>query len=287
MQKNIKKILLTTSLSLLLVNNLFANGAVSANAGSAAGAGHSGAAGVGAASNSGNGSSSQSSSASQSGASASSYGSAGYFSSGFYGGMQVGSSMADNKYNGTLSDDVNQALIVPFGLSDRKNKFVADVFAGARYVYSNNFVGGCEFGYESNYAKMQELFTVPGVADFDFRVKYGGRFTSSLVFGQIFNERMFAYGKLGIAVSKFSFTEINTCGCVAFTTKNTTETKVAFAPAVGFEYALNRSWSTRFELGAELYGETSRSSAVPGEATLRAKANSNVYNCKIGLAYKI
>lgn len=260
-----KKLLLTSSLAILITTDLFANGAVPPKPVDAPVV-----------------------------AAAPAYGCSDYFKSGFYVGLQGGYSSTRTRLNAVGPDYFSNELNSYGPINGDDNNFVGEVFAGARYTYSNCFVGGFELGGQFNSSKINRNLVgdlqggQPG--SYSLGLNHNFTLTPSLVFGRVLGERVFLYGKVGASITNF---ELNATDSNATFIGRSTKSVIGFAPAVGLEYAFSKFLSTRVELGGQFYGNDSRKLRQPLIANNQANLNLNtgaktrVFNAKVGFVIKM
>lgn len=161
--------------------------------------------------------------------------------SGFYAGAEVGYLYENHDYKAKIIGVTN--------LTRKKNKnansFLPGLFAGYRFFISHFFVGAELAGY-LNFSKTK--FIAQGHPligdDATFRTKGSFNVVPSVVFGYVINCHCIVYGKTGVDIGryKFSFSEI-------FTPQHLSKEKtlVGFLLGGGFEYVINKCWSSRLE----------------------------------------
>lgn len=201
--------------------------------------------------------------------------------SGVYGGLQLGYEQMRINYNSTYTNNIGP-VVSSSRVTSSKGGFSGDVILGGRMVYSNCFVAGLEVAGTFTTGKNSRNQTLGG-ANLTYRTKRSVSVVPSIVLGWLINDQFMLYEKTGWVT-----TEMNTqvTHAAVLPTQKYSKKVMGVAPVLGLEFAANKLFSVRAEVGMEIFGRKSKLFTF-NQDTLSLLRNSIQFHTKLGLIAKL
>ncbi len=178
-----------------------------------------------------------------------------------------------------------------FKKTRRSNGFVADVFAGYRFVFNERFVAGFNVTFTKDTNTLKSTHSLPTFLTASTTELYRQfAVTPELTTGYIFAKQWMAYLKLGISISRFKL-DNKLVGPTVTISGDKTVTRVGFKPTLGVEYAMNNKASVFTDVSYEYIPSVKANLTNPTVpvvlgATHDVKVRPHYFTAKLGVLYK-
>lgn len=214
-----------------------------------------------------------------------------YYKTGFVLGTGLGYSHLSAKTTNNLFFNADNVENGSFKKSTRSNGFVADVFAGYRFLLNERFVAGLNITFTKDTNILKNTHFLPTFRS-ESTIKFYRQFsvTPELTTGYILAKQWMAYLKLGLSISRFKL-DNKLIGTTATIASDKTVTKVGFKPTLGLEYAMNNKASVFTDVSYEYIKPikeklSNPTGTVDSGSTHNIKVRPHYFTAKVGVLYK-
>jgi outer membrane autotransporter protein len=214
-----------------------------------------------------------------------------YYKTGAVLGTGLGYSHLSSKTNDNFLFNAGNVENGSFKKSTRSNGFVADVFAGYRFLLKEKFIAGLNVTFTKDTNTLKTTHSLPTFRSGSTTKLYRQfAVTPELAAGYIFAKQWMAYLKLGLSISRFKL-DNKLVSPTSTISADKTVTRVAFKPTLGLEYAMNNKASVFTDVSYEYIKPIkvklpNPTGTIDPNATHDVKVRPHYFTAKVGVLYK-